>query len=52
VLQAIVARDPETAFRRMMGHLGTYSTLVKQLDSSRTVSGNGSDRKAATRRKR
>lgn len=49
VLQAIAARDPEAAFRRMLGHVGTYSTLVKQLASSRA---NGSDRKAATRRKR
>ena len=52
VLQAIAARDPEAAYRRMLGHVGTYSTLVKQLDRNRAVNGDGSERKAATRRKR
>jgi DNA-binding FadR family transcriptional regulator len=50
VLQAIAAQDPDAAFRRMLGHVGTYSTLVKQLDRSRSA--NGSGRKAATRGKR
>lgn len=52
VLQAIAAQDPEAAFRRMLGHVGTYSTLVKQLDKSRTASGNGNGRKVAARSKR
>jgi GntR family transcriptional repressor for pyruvate dehydrogenase complex len=30
VLAAIAAQDPDTAFRRMQGHLGAYSTLIKQ----------------------
>jgi GntR family transcriptional regulator, transcriptional repressor for pyruvate dehydrogenase complex len=47
VLAAIAARDPDAAFRRMQGHLGTYSARVKQLDMSRTTRGNGSARKGA-----
>jgi DNA-binding FadR family transcriptional regulator len=50
VLQAIAERDPDAAFRRMMGHVGTYSSMVKQLDKSRASNGNG--RKATARRKR
>jgi DNA-binding FadR family transcriptional regulator len=52
VLAAIAAQDPDAAFRRMQGHVGTYSTLVKQLDKSRTAKGNGSARKLVARRKR
>jgi DNA-binding FadR family transcriptional regulator len=52
VLQAIADRDPEAAFRRMLGHVGTYSTLVKQLDKNMASNTNGSGRKAPARRKR
>jgi DNA-binding FadR family transcriptional regulator len=52
VLAAIAAQDPEAAFRRMQGHVGTYSTLVKQLDKSRAAKSNGNGRKVVTRRKR
>jgi GntR family transcriptional regulator, transcriptional repressor for pyruvate dehydrogenase complex len=48
VLAAIAARDPDAAFRRMQGHMGTYSTLVKQLDKDRTA--NGNSRKTARRK--
>ena len=50
VHQAIAERDPEAAFRRMLGHVGTYSTLVKQLDERRAAGGNG--RKVVARSKR
>lgn len=52
VLAAIAAQDPEAAFRRMQGHVGTYSALVKQLDRTRAVGGNGNGRAALKQRKR
>jgi DNA-binding FadR family transcriptional regulator len=52
VLAAIEARDPDAAFRRMQGHLGAYSTLVKQVHSDIAGNGRGEGRKAAVRGKR
>lgn len=39
VMAAIAAQDGEAAFRRMAGHVGTYSTMVKKLDESRAANG-------------
>jgi DNA-binding FadR family transcriptional regulator len=50
VLAAIAQRDPDAAFRRMQGHLGAYSALVKQLAESPAESGKG--RRKAARSKR
>lgn len=50
---AIAAHDADAAFRRMQGHLGAYSTLVKRLTASTVANGNSmSRRKAALRGKR
>jgi DNA-binding FadR family transcriptional regulator len=53
VLAAIAARDPDAAFRRMQGHLGTYSARVKQLAGDEAASRNGNGRRnVAAARKR
>jgi len=46
ILAAIAAQDPDAAFRRMQGHLGSYSALVKQL-----AAGAASNAKVIHRRK-
>ena len=52
VLAAIAEQDADAAFRRMQGHLGAYSALVKTLRRGQ-ANGNGkSPRKAAARSKR
>jgi GntR family transcriptional repressor for pyruvate dehydrogenase complex len=53
VLAAIAARDADAAFRRMQGHLGAYSVLVKQFAEDAASNRNGSGGpKALARRKR
>lgn len=51
VMQAIAARDPEAAFRRMQGHLGAYTERVMQLADDGAAKSNGR-RRVASRRKR
>ena len=52
VLAAIEARDPDAALRRMQGHLGAYSTLVKQVHTDIAGDGGENGGKAAVRGKR
>ena len=53
ILAAIAAQDPDAAFRRMQGHLGSYSALVKQLAAADiSMPSAQSPRKATSRSKR
>jgi GntR family transcriptional repressor for pyruvate dehydrogenase complex len=53
ILSAIAAKDEDAAFRRMRGHLGAYSALVKRLAKGVAPNGVGKrPRKAASRSKR
>jgi GntR family transcriptional repressor for pyruvate dehydrogenase complex len=52
LLAAIAAREPDAAFRRMQGHVGTYSSLVKQLDKSGTTASSRSNQETEVRRTR
>jgi DNA-binding FadR family transcriptional regulator len=49
ILGAIVAQDPDAAFRRMQGHLGAYSALVKRLADG-AAANDTSRRKARSKR--
>jgi hypothetical protein len=52
VTAAIAARDAESAFRRMQGHLGAYTTLVRKLAVSEAKSVGKGRRRAAAGEKR
>jgi DNA-binding FadR family transcriptional regulator len=53
VLAAIAAHDADAAFRRMQGHLGAYSTLVKTMTEGGAANANGKrPRKVTARSKR
>ena len=52
VLAAIAAQDPDAAFRRMQGHLGAYSVMVKKLAEADAGRADAKSRRKAARSKR
>ncbi len=52
ILAAIAAQDADAAFRRMQGHLSSYSALVKQIAGDAAAAPVKGRRKAAARSKR